>query len=110
MATYSGGKADPANWSGGVVGKGWYLPSLLPVVPGLSQNPTYGNWSYTAPTPPTPPPVFDPMNDPGYAGAASANVLKGTHAQGEHDYEGGVIGQETGYDSSGNLISDPSNA
>lgn len=54
--------------------------------------------------PPPPKPTFDPYGDVGYAASSSAVTNANTHAGAERDYQYHNIAQQTGYDSSGNLI------
>src|SRR4051812_2620350 len=53
---------------------------------------------------PIQPVQFNPLGDVGYAAGDSAVTNANTHAAAERDYQYHNIGQQTGYDSSGNLI------
>lgn len=78
---------------------------------GLANAYSAGNPTWTPPADqnaalpnPIQPVKFDPMGDVSYAAGSAAVTNANTHAVAEHDYQGHNIGQTTGYDSSGNLI------
>jgi hypothetical protein len=56
------------------------------------------------PAEPDPAGPVQPLGDVGYAAGDSAVTNANTHAAAERDYQYHNIGQQTGYDSSGNLI------